>query len=203
MKPKDSLLTQVDLRLSILDEWLVRREIPWKKNTDGTSIRDENGELIPDFAPVNLLQFCEWTPDRNCHTSGIAIASLRRISRMSLHQPYHAELRKRVGDKLKMIKACLKLQIERGNKVSIIEEQAAEIRLLKKIVDAQARESRFARQAVTELTEKYRHKHEEQRRIILQLKEDLACNEEKIASLTATLSKVKPLRLARRTGEAE
>lgn len=201
MKPKDSLLAQVDLRLAILDEWLAKKQIPWKTNTDGTPIRDDNGEMIPDFAPVNLLQFCEWTSDKNCTTSGEALSSLRRISRMSFHQPYHAELRRKVNEKFKMIKACLTLQIEKSNKVSIIEEQAAQLRLLQKIIDAQARESRLARQEVTMITQKYRQRHEEQRRIILQLKTDVAAHEEKIASLTAMLSKVTSLRVAKPTGK--
>lgn len=200
MKPKDSLLEQVDLRLAILDEWLAKKQIPWKTNTDGTPIRDENGEMIPDFAPVNLLQFCDWTQEKNCTASGEALSSLRRISRMSLHQAYHAELRKRVNDKLKVIKTCLTLQIERSNKVSIIEDQAAQIQLLQNIVDAQARESRLARHKVTEITQKYRQRHDEQRRIIQQLKADIVAHEEKIASLTATLSKVTSLRVAKQTG---
>lgn len=201
MKKKDALLEQVNLRLDILEGWVKQKQVPWKMAADGTLIRDSRGELTPDFAPLNLLQFCNWVADQNGVASGEALARLRRISRMSLYQPYHNDLREKVETMFKVVKACLALQVERSNKISIIEDQESKIRLLQNIVDAQARESRLARHQVIELTRKYRMRHEEQRRVISQLKADVVTHEEKISTLTATLSKVASLRVAKSAGK--
>jgi len=189
---KSSLIEQVELRISILELWIGNKKIPWRTGPDGKELRDESGELVPDFVPTNLLQFCAWTAEKSSSASGPDVAKLRRISRMSLNQKYHADLRTRVDTKLKSAKVCLTHQLERHNKTSIIEELEEHINLLKSIVDAQQKESRLARQRLGEMTTKYRMRHDEQRRVIAQLKADLAFERQEVARLKA--SKVSPLR---------
>ena len=193
---KESLVEQVELRVSILERWIKEKKIPWRTEPDGTPVRDSNGELVPDFVPTNLLQFCAWTAEKNSTASGPDIAKLRRISRMSLYQPYHNDLRTIVDTKLEAAKACLAHQLEKSNNASIIEELQATVKLLNGIVDAQQRESRLARLRLGEVTTKYRMRHDEQRRVIAQLKTDWSAEQQKVASLTALLAKLSPLRAA-------
>ena len=189
---RDSLIEQVELRISILELWIGNKKIPWRTGPDGKELRDKSGELVPDFVPTNLLQFCAWTAEKSSSASGPDVAKLRKISRMSLYQDYHADLRTRVDAKLDSAKVCLTHQLERHNKTSIIEELEEHIKLLSSVVDAQQRESRLARLRLGEMTTRYRMRHDEQRRVIAQLKADLAFERQEVARLTA--SKVSPLR---------
>lgn len=193
---KDQFLEQVELRLSIMEGWIEKREVPWRTGEDGKPLRDDDGELVPDFAPTTLVEFCRWTPDKSSQASGKKVSKLRAISRESLYKPYHSTLRGVVDDKMKAVKACLAHQVEKRNKTSLIAELQATVTLLNNIVEAQQRESRQARMQVDEVTKKFRMRHDEQRRVIAQLKADLAAEASKVASLTATLAKVSPLRPA-------
>ena len=193
---KEQLIEQIQLRISILEGWIKKKQIPWRTGPAGDELRDSNGELVPDFVPKNLFQFCAWTAHMSSAASGPDVAKLRQISRTSLNQPYHADLRTIVDTKLKAAQACLTHQLERSNKASIIEELRQEVRLLSSIVDAQQKESRLARLRLGEMTTKYRMRHDEQRRVIAQLKTDWSAEQQKVASLTALLSKLSPLRPA-------
>jgi hypothetical protein len=193
---KDQFLEQVELRLSIMEGWIKKREVPWRTGEDGKPLRDDDGELVPDFAPTTLVEFCGWTPEKSSSASGQEVSKLRTISRESLYKPYHSSLREVVDDKIKAVKACLAHQVEKKNKTSLIAELQAMVTLLNNIVEAQQRESRQARMQVDEVTKKFRMRHEEQRRVIAQLKADLAAEASKVASLTATLAKVSQLRPA-------
>lgn len=189
------MLEQVDLRLAIIERWLDKKHIPWKTDSDGRELRDARGELIPDFVPINLKQFCDWTAENSSPASGEDRLKIRRISRTNFSKNYHVNLRIQIDTKLKSIEACLELQRETKNKSSIINKLEQEIIFLRKVVDAQAGECRISRQGVAEVTRKYRNRHEEQRRIIFQLKSDLQIAESKISALTATISKIAPLRV--------
>lgn len=200
---KSKFLDQVAIRLAILESWIERREVPWRTGSDGKVLRDEDGELIPDFVPTNFFQFCNWEPSKSSPASGDAVLGLRRISRQTLDQDYHSELKSNVDSKLKAVKACLTHQLERKNKTSVIAELQSALKLLEGIVDAQQRESRQARQQVGEITKRYRMRHDEQRRIIAQLKSDLAASELRVAELTAAFAKIAPLRPAKTTTKSD
>ncbi|RYZ85020.1 MAG: hypothetical protein EOP06_17000 [Proteobacteria bacterium] len=193
---KELMLEQINYRLTIIRDWLNARQIPWKTEADGTPIRDKERPLIPDYAPVNLNQFCEWDGKNNCVTSHPLIAKLRKISRQPLYNDYHKNLRKEVETAYKAVSALLVHQLETADESSKIKALESKISAQSKIIDVQAKESREARHKLVEITITYRKRHEEQRRIISQLKLELAQSEAKTAEAISQLAKILPLRAA-------
>lgn len=197
---KASFVSQVQLRFDILDEWIKEKAVPWAVAEDGKQIRDEAGELVPDYAPTNIAQFCAWTGEKNTAAAGPKLIALRSISRESVSKTYHADLRIGIESRVKAVNACLIRQRETANKSSQIAELKEEVKMLTAIVQAQQTESRVARLRLGELTTKYRLKHEEQRRTIAQLNIDLQRERDRVAALTA--SKISKLRAVKPHGPA-
>ena len=192
---KSLFLSQVKLRLEILDEWIEKKAVPWAAKEDGKQIRDQAGELVPDFAPTSLAQFCAWTAEMNTPASGLKLSALRSISRETVSKPYHSDLRISIEVRIDAIKACLTRQRETTNKSSRIAELEAEVKMLHAIVQAQQTESRVARSRLAEVTTKYRLKHEELRRTIAQLNVDLQRERDRVAVHAASrLLKLSPVK---------
>lgn len=193
MKPKDAFLQQVELRLELMDEWISNGQIPWRIDAHGQQIRDKDGELVPDFAPTTLEAFCEWKPEDSSAASGPKPTRFRRVSRDTLNQHYHSDLRIRVDAKRKAVEACLTHQLEKFNKASVIAELESRVAMLERIVAAQQTESRVARLRLRELETTYRGRHNEQRRQIAQLKSDLQEEQAKVSAAQAAFAKVTKL----------
>jgi hypothetical protein len=187
-------IAQVELRLAIMEPWIANMAIPWKTGPGGNQLRDEQGELLPDFVPTNLSQFCNWKASMSSAASGSSVSKVRPISRETFSKGYNDDLRLRAEAKWTAAKSCLIHQLESKNKTSIIDQLHAQVKLLNDIVDAQQRESRNARLRLAEMTTKYRMRHDESRREIARLKTDLSVEQENVARLTAAMTKVSRLR---------
>jgi hypothetical protein len=196
---RSQFAAQVELRLSIVEPWIERMQIPWKTGPDGTELRDAKGELVPDFAPTKIYWFCNWLPEMSSPASGPDVQRLKSISRTTLGRDYHHALYTRADAATKALEALLIYQIETKNKVFIIKALEAKVEMLEKIVDAQQTESRRARLELGDVTTKYRKRHNESQRVIAQLKVDLDQEKKRVAELVS--SKVLSLPLHRVVSE--
>lgn len=166
---------QIILRLIILRKWR-NTDIPWKSNEKGELIRDESGEQVLDFFPTNITDFCNWLPGANSlsersktYSEGdlagflgapraakldawpdIIVGSLQNLetlSRTTVNQTWHAPLKAVINRELKLIKSKARTQLEKKNKVTVIEAQKDDLAHLRKIVAEQEVESRASRAA--------------------------------------------------------
>lgn len=192
-------LAQTKIRLGILRLWIERKMIPWRINAKGHYTRDLDGELIPEYTPSNLSEFCEWEWNR-CSDSPPPVPELlqlKKYSRTNFYQPYHADLAKEVKAALKNIVACRVLQLETHNKNSILTTQHATIKYLENVIKNQESETRAARLALSKHTREERSRTHLLRLRLKELEKHVKEVEARNAELTLTLTKIIPLRSAK------
>lgn len=199
---------QIESRLNLLRHWVLKG-IPWQLAENGTPLRDEEGELILDFTPKNVVEFAGWTASQ--HSPGtrnsaftvkvdeadvtISLLDLVPISRTTLSQPYRIKDKAAIDIQLEAIAWKAARQLESSRKTSVIDSLKADKEFLEKVVQAQESETRTARiearQARVELEGLRRttaNNEAEFKRIISEL-------EKQIASLVRDFSKIAPLKL--------
>jgi hypothetical protein len=199
---------QIESRLNLLRHWVLTG-IPWQLSANGTPIRDQDGELLLDFTPKNIVEFAAWTASK--HSPGtrdsaftvkvdegdvmILLSDLVPLSRTTLSQPYRKEHKAAIDIQLAAIAGKATRQLETSRKNSVIDSLKADKEFLEKVVQAQESETRAARiearQARVELEEFRRtaaNNEAELKRVNAQL-------EKKIASLVRDFAKIAPLKV--------
>jgi hypothetical protein len=171
----EKLRFQIILRIVILRAWR-KADIPWKVDVTGKPVRDSTGELVLDFYPKSITEFCKWTGANNCPNTrdilysaddlesflGAArlanlehwpatvsgrILDLAPLSRTTINQPWHQKLKERADSELLLVETKAQTQRETNNKLSIIDGLKAEILYLKGVVEEQEKEARASRSA--------------------------------------------------------
>lgn len=202
-KGRERLEILIDAKLSILDDW-ARRGIPWKRDPAGNYIFDSEGERTIDYYPDDIKAFCAWDGKENCdHTvqdivefcRQRGINTPRSLSRSTLGKAYHKVRFDKVTSLLKVLSAKAASQIQHTNKSNIIESLETDLDYWKTlalhqeavdIVLQRRRAARAEKDLAKKTRELARHQAEARREII--------ALEAKVAELTATLAKVRPLR---------
>ena len=193
----------IDAKLLILDEW-ARTNIPWKLDQAGDFVRDRDGERTIDYYPDDVRAFSEWDITKNCeHTaqrvkafcSQKSIPLPQRFSRDTLGKSYHSTLLLRTQSLLKVLAAKAASQIHDTNKTNLIKSLTKDrdywksLALHQEQVDIviQRRRAASAERELAKMTPQLERNKSEARREITSL-------EARVAELTASLAKVKPLR---------
>lgn len=202
-KGREQFEMRVDAKLSILKDW-VRRGVPWKRDPAGNYIFDSKGERAIDYYPKNPTTFCEWDGAENCeHTvQGIvefcrqtSIPTPQSLSRSTLSKTYHTERLKKVDSLVKVLCAKAASQVQSTNKSNVIKSLEADLDYWKTLalhqetVDIVLQRRRAAR-AEKELAKKTRELSRHQAEAL----REISTLEAKVAELTSTLTKVRPLR---------
>lgn len=198
---------KIEARITVLNAWIAEG-IPWRMSDDGKTLRDNNGELLPEFIPASFTEFVAWSSENNStsvakttykHAENCAcILDFGTLSRTTLNQKYNQSLKDTAKELMSTAAACLIKQLEKENKNSIIAAKNAEISYLKLVVQSQERELKVSRiNERTAITEK-RQEHELRLRNDAEFQRLIKELEAKISSLTQTIAKVMPIKPAMR-----
>lgn len=194
---------KIEARIVVLNAWIAGG-IPWKIAEDGSTVRDENGEQIPEFIPSSFTEFAEW--NASFHSEHVAkitykhadryarIADFGKLSRTTLNQPYNSTLKNSASRAMADAAECLVKQLELTNKTSIISDRDAKILYLSSVVSAQEKELKLSRiNERTAITER-RQEHELRLRNEAELQRIIDDLEKRVSDLTKIITQVLPLK---------
>jgi len=60
-------LDNIDRKMKVIETWIEAGEIPWSIDKKGKYLRDEQGELILDWHPTNIVEFAKWSTQNPSH----------------------------------------------------------------------------------------------------------------------------------------
>jgi hypothetical protein len=194
---------KIEARITVLRAW-INYGIPWKMSDNGSLLRDEGGEQIPEYIPKSFTEFVEW--NSSSHSKLVAnttyshagksarISDFGKLSRTTLNQKYNILLKDSAQKAMASAAEILLKQLELSNKTSIISSKDAEILYLKLVINAQEKELKNSRiNERTAITEK-RQEHELRLRNEAELQRLVSELELKIVELTKIISQIRPLK---------
>lgn len=202
---------QISMKSALVELW-IRTAIPWQRGADGELLRDNKGELLLDFYPRGPTDFAKW--DATLHSVGnrdctftakdetgneysVSLSGLAKFSRTNLGQHYHLDDVDKALKQVTLLASRAKVQLEKSQKVSIIENQELEISHLKRVIKEQERECREARTEARKAKAELASNRQESANNESEQKRNIAALEKKISSLTRDLSKVSPISAAK------
>jgi hypothetical protein len=204
---RDASVTSIDARITVLRAWIAKG-VPWQVASDGKHIRDENGDLKPEYIPTGFGEFCNWS-SRN-HSPAVAselfiyaenkarITEFGTVHRNTLNQAHHRERKELAKQLMDSLAQCLAKQLEAANKSLIIENQKLEIEHLRLVVAAQETELKNARLNERTAITDSRQEKALRLRNELQLQRDASALTDKVAELTRQLAQIQSLKSAKR-----
>lgn len=194
---------QISLRLTILRAWM-RDGIPWRLQADGLPERDSDGERVAEYFPRLITHFSRWSATHhspgNLHRefsygNDVAhLSELREIGRSTFYQAIYLTPRETAEKLLPMLVQAAELQLKSTNKQSQIEALNKRIQVLKSLVDVQESEAREMRMQLRKEVTARRKSERTYSSNVRQLKSDNDQLRSQVATLTAVLNQVHPLR---------
>jgi hypothetical protein len=195
------------MRLVVLSGW-IEHGVPWRKDSSGMEIRDCRGEKVLEFFPDTLSAFAGWTSEQHSAEvselqfgpteAAVCIKHFRPVSRTTLGQDYHFNLRETIKSRLALIKSRASSQLARHDKSNRIAELEGEVARLQRLVNTQETECREARMALRKERLDRRAEVSLRLRNEEQLKSDNARLSEQVSQLTIAALKITGLKPVKR-----
>jgi hypothetical protein len=191
---KNRVTEAVQLKLKVLASW-ARYGLPWQTTSSGDVVRDGDGEQVLIQFPADIKAFAIWGGSAKLvDGKTYAEVELARVSRSTLNQPAYDSIRASIASMLQVVKDKARSQVERANKNSVIEHLKDELRRTNCILDQQERDVvRLRREADAARIELGKEKSLRQRNED-ELRQQISKLEARTAELTATISKLAPLK---------
>ncbi|WP_448173711.1 hypothetical protein [Rhizobacter fulvus] len=191
---KNRVREAVDLKLKVLASW-ARYGLPWQITPSGDVVRDTDGEPVLIQFPVDIKSFAFWGGSAKLFEGKTyAEIELTKVSRSTLNQPAYDTIRASIASMLQVVKDKALSQVERANKSSVIEHLKDELRRTNCILDQQEQDVvRLRREADAARIELGKEKSLRQRNED-ELRQQISKLEARTAELTATISKLAPLK---------
>lgn len=118
---KEKSRKNILFKLEILKRW-GQEGIPIKLDEVGNQVRDKNGEIEFEWAPLSILDFSKWDGTQNSKLCQESIGQFKTISRETLNKKYNRDLNLLAKQLLKLIKVKLLQQTEETNKLGTIQK---------------------------------------------------------------------------------
>lgn len=206
--------SKIEVKVALLEFW-GRENVPWKFDTEGKFLFDQNGEKILEYVPASENEVRRWKASDN--SPGIIASALKTMLDRQLIEQHHLNafdsydaaaltpggiqrmrnhdekaryitLKQNLNRALDAIKATQKRQLESENKGSLVAQLEQRLRAMDLQRESAAQQSLVDRKELRAAKEKWKKQEDRYERREKEFKAILAAKDEQITTLDAKIA---------------